>query len=385
MPRRSLTQLTSAANSLLTDPGPDNDILPSQVRGLFIDIYDTLLDGVADDNVLRADGGSIGWGKVIGEMLSNGVQNGLLGTPTISGRTITFPVEGSRANPTLTLPGDNDTVPNAANVLAALGAMNTAQERTARGNINAYGIVFYGSIPNDAALGTLTTAVAQDNRSAMFIAGGSFTTTNANVQQDNRNVSANDVYMWGITAQDSTLRWRRVLSASVYARTGGGGGVSIEQVQDNLAGTVASPNTTGFIRAGTGIDLVYDDGANTLTIGTTGGTSPPQHSMTRYIGVSATTTITDAALTTGATSTSDTDDTFNTPTYTGSRYLFFGVPDSTGDITSVDQVGNPLGNIGVQRIAGTRNISGTDFKVWRTDDALSALFSNVEVRITQAS
>ena len=118
-----------------------------------------------------------------------------------------------------------------------------------------------------------------------------------------------------------------------------------------------------------------------------GSSAPAQpHSQTRYIGVDATTTIADAALTTGATSTSDTDDTFNAPTWaSGMRYLFFAVPDDTGDITGVVQTGVQLGNVPVQRIAGTRTIGGATLKVWRTEDAWPQAFSGRELTITQAA
>src|SRR5690348_2437762 len=49
----------------------------------------------------------------------------------------------------------------------------------------------------------------------------------------------------------------------------GSGGVTIEQVQDNLGGTTNGVSD-GFLRAGSNITFAYDDTANTLTINSTG-------------------------------------------------------------------------------------------------------------------
>ena len=99
------------------------------------------------------------------------------------------------------------------------------------------------------------------------------------------------------------------------------------------------------------------------------------HTMVRYLGISAGTTITDAALTTGATSTNDTDDTFALPTWgnTDNRYIWVAVPDETQDVTALEQLnaqGRPirLADIPIQRIAGTRTLNGTAYKVWRSTD-----------------
>ena len=262
MPRRDAATLRSTANALLTDAGADYGILPSQHLALYIDVVDTLLNGQADNRVLRSDGTDVSWGEIIGEMLSNGIQNGLFGTPSIDGRTITFPVEGNRDDPTLELPAAT-----AAEVGDALAAMTDVQARTARGHLNAFGAVFYSSVPNDAALGTITTAVAQDNRTAIFIATAAFTTTNSRVAATDRTIAEHDVFAWGITASDSTLRWRRILAAGTYAQAGGGGSglaaVSSDSTLDG-AGTASSPLMVAhpFTEAdGTKLDGIAD-GAN---------------------------------------------------------------------------------------------------------------------------
>ena len=113
--------------------------------------------------------------------------------------------------------------------------------------------------------------------------------------------------------------------------------------------------------------------------------SPSGHSMDRYIGISTTTSIATAALTTGATSTSDTDDTFNAPTWaSGTRYLFFAVPSSTADIVRVNQTGAALGDVPVMRASHldfTLNSAG--FKVWRTEDAWPQGLSGASLTIDQ--
>ena len=113
--------------------------------------------------------------------------------------------------------------------------------------------------------------------------------------------------------------------------------------------------------------------------------SPSGHSMDRYIGISTTTSIATAALTTGATSTSDTDDTFNAPTWaSGTRYLFFAVPTSTADIVRVNQTGAALGDVPVMRASHldfTLNTVG--FKVWRTEDAWPQGLSGASLTIDQ--
>ena len=115
---------------------------------------------------------------------------------------------------------------------------------------------------------------------------------------------------------------------------------------------------------------------------------PNAHSQTRYLGISTTTTITDADLTTGATSTSDTDDTFAAPTWaSGYRYIFAAVPDDTGDITGLQQEGGgQLGLItNLTRIAGTRTLNGTAYKVWRTTDQWPQGLSGDTLTINQAA
>lgn len=112
------------------------------------------------------------------------------------------------------------------------------------------------------------------------------------------------------------------------------------------------------------------------------------HSSTRYLAVDEDTTITDAQLTTGATSTNDTDDTFNLPTWaSGRRYLFAAVPDDTGDVTGLQQAGG--GSLGlitaIERIAGTRTINGAAYKVWRTSDSWPQGLSGDQITINQAA
>lgn len=228
-----MPRMTAAQLAALFPNNTTGLISPADLR----DFVDTVLQDRLDDHVFIGTGGTTGWSRLGIANMEDEVQNGLVtGGFSLSGRVVTLAVEGSRANPSFTLPVDNDTLPNAPNVLSALQAMTTSQESSARDALNSYGVVNYGSIPNDTALSTITGASATagvrgDHRTSIFVAGSSFTTTNAFVQSDQRNISANDVYMWGITATDSTFRWRRILSAAVYAQAGGGGGGGLNQRQ----------------------------------------------------------------------------------------------------------------------------------------------------------
>ena len=104
------------------------------------------------------------------------------------------------------------------------------------------------------------------------------------------------------------------------------------------------------------------------------------------MGIATGTVITTSQLTTGLTSTSDTDDTFNAPNWaTGTRYLFFAVPTSTGDISMVTQTGAALGDVPVIRaITMDFTFGATQYKVWRTTDAWPAAFGGSELTIVQA-
>lgn len=130
---------------------------------------------------------------------------------------------------------------------------------------------------------------------------------------------------------------------------------------------------------GTGITIAVDDAADTITISASGGSTPASH--TRYFARSADTTFT-AAEFTGATGQSETDDTFNLPTWSGNQYIAFAVPDTTGDITQIEIEGQRQFG-GFQRITGTTTINGTAYKIWRSNNAIN--ISGDTVVLTQAA
>ena len=61
----------------------------------------------------------------------------------------------------------------------------------------------------------------------------------------------------GTTGQVLAKRTNDDYATEWVDATAGTQGPTLEQIQDNLAGTQASPNTTGFLRAGNGISFTY--------------------------------------------------------------------------------------------------------------------------------
>ena len=108
------------------------------------------------------------------------------------------------------------------------------------------------------------------------------------------------------------------------------------------------------------------------TFGVDVSQGPNAHSETRYLAISTTPTITDTALTTGANSSSATTATFNLPanptgvTDTTRVYLWAAVPESTGDISGLQQAGGSLGLITNLTKQTNRTLNSTDYKVYRT-------------------
>ena len=175
----------------------------------------------------------------------------------------------------------------------------------------------------------------------------------------------------------------KLIVAGVEAQSGDVFKVEVRVVQQATTGT----RTVVFASDKNLLQLVGLGGAAGRSVPST-PTDPNAHSQTRYLGISTTTTITDTALTTGNTSTSDTDDTFASPTWTtGRRYIFAAVPDDTGDVTGLQQEGG--GSLGLitnlTRIAGTRTINGTAYKVWHTVDTWPQAFGGTILTINQAA
>ena len=111
------------------------------------------------------------------------------------------------------------------------------------------------------------------------------------------------------------------------------------------------------------------------------GLITPVQTHLNYIAISADTTITAAEYLAGGSSmTAD----LIVPTYSGvRRYIAIAVPDSTGDITDIQQNGVSIFGAWV-RIAGTISVGGEDHKAWRTVDDQSDLASGLTYSIVQA-
>ena len=115
------------------------------------------------------------------------------------------------------------------------------------------------------------------------------------------------------------------------------------------------------------------------------------HTQTRYLGISTDATITDAALTTGAFSTSDTDDTFAWPDPPSVAddarvYLWAAVPADTGDVTGLQQAGaGSLGLITELTQQANRTLGGVAYKVWRSTTTWPGAIGGQGVTINQAA
>ena len=145
--------------------------------------------------------------------------------------------------------------------------------------------------------------------------------------------------------QSGDLVLERVASSDIVLPLpgGSGSGLTREQIEDLLAGTEASPGTTGFLRAGTNTSFDYDDSAGTLTINSTGAvTPPPAATATFYAAVKTSRTFTASDFTGSSlpSSTSALPVTIAIPanTFTGSNYFALFVPDSH-PITSIMEDG----------------------------------------------
>ena len=159
---------------------------------------------------------------------------------------------------------------------------------------------------------------------------------------------------------------------------------------ERALGTGAGGN--GFLRAGAGIDIEFDTGSNFVTISATGGAvAPTTHTRYAAIGSSSTDSNFAAADFTDATrGASSQTDALTLPTWAGTspgagdRYIAFAVPDDTGDITNIWQGRSDNSWFGqFQRVAGTIQISGAAYKVWRSRTALYQLNSGEIVNLVQ--
>ena len=145
------------------------------------------------------------------------------------------------------------------------------------------------------------------------------------------------------------------------------GGPTLEQIQDNLAGTSASPNTTGFLRAGNGISFTYSDTDDTFTINATGGSTPPPPTATFYAAVKTTKpfTATDFTGSTLPTYTGALPATFAIPggTFTNTNYFGLWVPD-THPITSITEDGGGINQFGAftARALTINTVAGTVYE-----------------------
>ena len=142
-----------------------------------------------------------------------------------------------------------------------------------------------------------------------------------------------------------------------------------------VVGAMVSDNTE------TGITVTYDSDSGKINFVVTGGGTPAPASHTRYWARSSDTAFTAAEFLSSTTGQSETDDTFVLPTWSGNEYMGFAVPDTTGDITGINLDG--IQQFGAfQRIAGTLTISGTAYKVWRSNNQIN--FSGATAILTQA-
>jgi len=75
------------------------------------------------------------------------------------------------------------------------------------------------------------------------------------------------------------------------------------------------------------------------------------------------------------------------PTFSQNRYLAFAVPDDQDDITGLLVVGSGLNRISMfERVAGTLDIGGVDFKVWRSSAVVAySINSGTTWQIQQSS
>ncbi len=117
----------------------------------------------------------------------------------------------------------------------------------------------------------------------------------------------------------------------------------------------------------------------------------PNSSM-RYIGIDTTQVIADTELASGAQSVRGYTNVLTGPEWaSGTRYIYFAVPDSERDIARVrikarlaDSFADPVYPT-LNRIPGTRTLGATTFKVWHTVDAQAQSFSGAEIAIEQVS
>ena len=145
--------------------------------------------------------------------------------------------------------------------------------------------------------------------------------------------------------------------------------------------------------------------ASVAALGTTGrvsdaghrhvATSPHSggntHTQTRYLAISTGTSITDAALTTGAFSSSATSDTFALPApasigATDRVYLWVAVPADTGAVTGLQQRGGgSLGLITNLTQQANRTLSGTAYRVYRTTATWPGAIKGDTLTVNQAA
>ena len=148
---------------------------------------------------------------------------------------------------------------------------------------------------------------------------------------------------------------------------------------NTLIGNALAAAVTGNTEVG--ITVTYANGKYSFRVTAQGGGgSVPTH--TRYVAAKATTSFVEADFTGG---TSSTTDTITLPTFTANRYIAIAVPDDTGDITSIVQQGGSRNQIGAfTRVAGTIQIGGVAYKVWRSNSRFLPVTSGVNYTIAQA-
>ena len=267
------------------------------------------------------------------------------------------------ANVTITTDDSNDTITIAATGGSGGGGLDAEAVR------DTIAAALQGTAPitvthNDSA-NTITIAVATATQTAAGIMSSSDKTKLDGIATG---AEVNEQSDWNATTGDSFIRNK----PTVYTQA------QIEELARDAVGAA--------LVGGANIVISVDDGNDRITIseGTGAGNA---HTSTRYVSSSDTTTITDAALTSGTYFASSTTAQVTWPTMrSGYSYLFVAVPDSTGDVTGIQQAGG--GSLGLitnlTRIPGTRTLNSVVYKVWRTTDAWPQSFAGTECTIEQA-
>ena len=143
----------------------------------------------------------------------------------------------------------------------------------------------------------------------------------------------------------------------------------------------ASESVIGGSVTGQVITLTRRDGLNPITITIPTASAPAPATHTRYWARSADTTFAASEFLSATTGQSFTTDRITQPSWTGNEYIAIAVPDTTGDITRIEIDGRDQTGA-FQRISGTLTISGTAYKVWRSNNRVNG--SGDTIIITQA-